>query len=356
MSALAGCGASRRRDRIPAGAAGGDRALHGAVVRDRDSDVRLLATELARNMKASEATRLLCELIEREQHPNVCAAAIDVLTEVGTPEAIPALEKCAARFAGNAVSAVRRLGRDRAHIGRGRLGEMRGSEGSESRSVHITPEEVQRFCEFLYRRTGMSFTEGKRYFIDRRLDDRIAATGSSSFQAYFSLLRADADHEIEHLINSFTVNETYFYREDHQLRCMTSSLLGGITSNKSPGSTIRIWSIPCSTGEEPYSIALWLMENWPEVDNYNIEIVGSDIDTRALKAAAEGIYGDRALMRLSRGIVSRYFTSRRGRQSSDRRGPSRLHRIHPRQPDRRAGYGAVPRFRPDLLPQRPDIF
>lgn len=66
---------------------------------DPDSDVRLLATELARNMKASEATRLLCELIEREQHPNVCAAAIDVLTEVGTPEALPVLEKCAVRFA-----------------------------------------------------------------------------------------------------------------------------------------------------------------------------------------------------------------------------------------------------------------
>ena len=66
---------------------------------DPDSDVRLLATELARNMKASDATRLLCGLIEREQHPNVCAAAIDVLTEVGTPEALPALEKCAVRFA-----------------------------------------------------------------------------------------------------------------------------------------------------------------------------------------------------------------------------------------------------------------
>jgi HEAT repeat protein len=69
------------------------------LLNDSDSDVRLLATELARNMEASEATRLLCDLIEREQHPNVCAAAIDVLTEVGTPAALPALEKCAARFA-----------------------------------------------------------------------------------------------------------------------------------------------------------------------------------------------------------------------------------------------------------------
>jgi chemotaxis protein methyltransferase CheR len=178
---------------------------------------------------------------------------------------------------------------------------------SGTRAVRISPEEVERFCDFLYRRTGMSFSGGKRYFIDRRLEERIAATGSSSFQAYFSLLRADADHEIEYLINSFTVNETYFYREDHQLRCMTSDLLGGTVGQRPPGSTIRIWSIPCSTGEEAYSIALWLMENWPQVDSYNIEIVGSDIDTRALKAAAKGIYGHRALMRLSRGIVDRYF-------------------------------------------------
>jgi HEAT repeat protein len=65
---------------------------------DGDSDVRLLATELARNMKASMATRLLCDLIEHEPHPNVIAAAIDVLTEVGTSEASPVLEKCAVRF------------------------------------------------------------------------------------------------------------------------------------------------------------------------------------------------------------------------------------------------------------------
>lgn len=66
---------------------------------DTDSDVRLLATELARNMPEAAATRALCELIERDPHPNVCAAAIDVLAEVGTPDAIPAIERCAGRFA-----------------------------------------------------------------------------------------------------------------------------------------------------------------------------------------------------------------------------------------------------------------
>ncbi len=153
----------------------------------------------------------------------------------------------------------------------------------------------------------MSFDDNKRYFIDRRLAERIAATGSNSFQSYFAILRSDVEHEIQHLVNAFTVNETYFYREDHQLRCMTGNLLRNVLTRKRTGDSVRIWSIPCSTGEEPYSIAMWLMENWSEVDDHNIEIVASDIDTRALKTAAEGIYGARALMRLSQDVIDRYF-------------------------------------------------
>jgi HEAT repeat protein len=71
-----------------------------ALLHDADSDVRLLATELARNMPAADATRLLSEMLEHEQHANVCGAAIEVLAEVGTPAALPALQACATRFAG----------------------------------------------------------------------------------------------------------------------------------------------------------------------------------------------------------------------------------------------------------------
>jgi chemotaxis protein methyltransferase CheR len=191
---------------------------------------------------------------------------------------------------------------------------MAPPEAPGPRAVHVTQDDVRRLCEFLYRRTGMLFDDNKRYYIDRRLAERITATASGSFPSYFAMLRSDADHEIEHLVNAFTVNETYFYREDHQLRCMTANLLADILTRKKAEDPIRIWSIPCSTGEEPYSIAIWLMENWSEVDKYNIEIVGSDIDTKALKAAAEGIYGARALMRLSREVVDRYFERLEGGQ------------------------------------------
>jgi chemotaxis protein methyltransferase CheR len=172
----------------------------------------------------------------------------------------------------------------------------------------ITETEFRRLCEFLYRRTGMVFTETKRYYVERRVLDRMKATGATSFASYFARLRIDALSEVEQFINAFTVNETYFYRESHQLRCLTADLLTDRVAAARPGDPVRIWSVPCSTGEEPYSIAIWLLENWPPVDSYDVEIVGSDVDTRVLEAARNGLFGKRALMQLPPDVVARYFT------------------------------------------------
>jgi chemotaxis protein methyltransferase CheR len=171
----------------------------------------------------------------------------------------------------------------------------------------ITEDEFRRLCEFVYRRTGMVFTEAKRYYVQRRINDRMQATGSTSFASYFARLRIDMDGEIEQFINAFTINETYFYREEHQLQCLTSDLLRERLRVRPRGTPIRIWSIPCSTGEEPYSIAMWLLENWPEVDTHDVDIVGSDIDTQALDAARTGIFGKRALMHLPPQVIERYL-------------------------------------------------
>ena len=170
----------------------------------------------------------------------------------------------------------------------------------------LTEDEFRRLCEFLYRRTGMVFAEPKRYYVERRVHDRMLSTQADSFESYFSLLRADVHGEIEQFVNAFTVNETYFYREEHQLLCLTSDLLAARVQRKPRGASIRIWSVPCSTGEEPYSIAIWLLENWPHVDEYDIEIVGSDIDTAAVALARQGVYGRRALTRLPPRLMDKY--------------------------------------------------
>lgn len=170
-----------------------------------------------------------------------------------------------------------------------------------------TSAEFARICEFLYRRTGLVFTETKRYYVDRRIADRMSALGMSSVDLYFARLREDVDGEIEKFINAFTVNETYFYREEHQLRCLTEDLLPERLQTKPSGNSIRLWSVPCASGEEPYSLAIWLLENWMEVDRHEIEILGSDIDTHCLEQAQAGAYDARALMRLPPVLIEKYF-------------------------------------------------
>ena len=152
----------------------------------------------------------------------------------------------------------------------------------------------------------MTFGESKRYYIERRLADRMKGSGTGEARAYLRLVESDED-ERQALINAFTINETYFFREDHQLRALSEQILPEIVRTKKPGDLVRIWSLPCSTGDEAYSIAIWLLENWLLVDAYNIEIVGSDIDTATIAAAKEGRYAARALNRLSPELVERYF-------------------------------------------------
>ena len=210
-------------------------------------------------------------------------------------------------------------------------------EKAAGREIGIGDAELRRFRDFFYRRTGMVFSDSQRVYVERRLSDCILAAGSRGFSDHFARLMVEPA-EMERLISAFTVNETYFYREDYQLRCLTSSLLDRIAARKRPGQPIRIWSVPCSTGEEPYSIAIWLLENWPQVDAYDIEIIGSDIDSRVLRAAEAGVYSDRALMRLPRFLVGKYFTPVGDGQYRIDRRTARLHPVQPSQPDRPGRY------------------
>lgn len=179
---------------------------------------------------------------------------------------------------------------------------------SEPPASGFAEEEVTRFQEFFYRRTGIQFGAAKRYFVDRRLQERIQATGAPNLRSYLLALRfEDADGaELQHLINAMTVNETYFYREEYQFRCLSRDLMPTLAQSRM-GERLRIWSLPCSTGEEVYSIALQLVENWPDLAEVEVEITGSDIDTRALGQARQGIYDARAVQNLPEAVLTRHF-------------------------------------------------
>jgi len=173
----------------------------------------------------------------------------------------------------------------------------------------ISDDDFLKFREFFYRKTGIRFEKNKRYFVDKRLLERMAVSGFDIFADYFNRVRFQASgSELQALVNSMTVNETYFYREDYQLKCLALSILPEIAASFSRGDAIKIWSIPCSTGEEPYSIALFLLEYWKDVDDFDVEIVASDIDTAVIQKARLGIYDERALQHVSAETIKKYMT------------------------------------------------
>jgi chemotaxis protein methyltransferase CheR len=173
----------------------------------------------------------------------------------------------------------------------------------------ISSEDFARFADYFYQRTGILFDDSKRYFVDRRLADRIKATDSVDVPAYLRLLRLDiSGREAQTLTNLMTVNETYFFREAYQFSCLTDHLLGEIIRNKRSAEPIRIWSMPCSTGEEAYSIVIHLMERWGAIDSYDVEILASDIDTQVLDQARKGVYSPRSVQSISADLLARYFS------------------------------------------------
>lgn len=175
----------------------------------------------------------------------------------------------------------------------------------------ISQEDFAKFREFFYRKTGIQFDDNKRYFVDKRLVERIEATGSETFRNYFVNLRFQASgDELQQLVNAMTVNETYFFREEYQLKCLVTHMLDDLVRRKTDRSPIRIWSMPSSSGEEPYSIALYLLEYWKGITEWDVELIASDIDTAILKRAEQGVYSPRSVHNLPPKVLEKYFSKR----------------------------------------------
>lgn len=175
-------------------------------------------------------------------------------------------------------------------------------------SISISDDDFQKFREYFYRKTGIQFEPSKRYFVDKRLVERIEATGNADFRAYFTMLRFQASGaELQALVNLMTINETYFFREEYQFHCLVNSILPQVLARKKNDGPIRIWVLPSSSGEEPYSIAMCLLERWADIHNVDVEIISSDIDTKILAQARVGLYSARSVQHVPKPYLQKYF-------------------------------------------------
>jgi chemotaxis protein methyltransferase CheR len=177
----------------------------------------------------------------------------------------------------------------------------------------ISTADFERFRSLFYRKTGIHFEDGKRYFVDKRLYERMKVTGHTTFKSYFTFMRFQASgDEFQNLVNAMTVNETYFFREDYQFSAMTKHIMDELDSIRQPSEDLRIWSVPSSTGEEPYSIAIQLLEYWKGISHRDVEIISSDIDSKVLQAAQKGLYSKRSVQNIPVDIRRKYFVENNG--------------------------------------------
>jgi len=193
----------------------------------------------------------------------------------------------------------------------------------QSRSQNLAlPEGTTALIQSLINeRTGMFFDNGKSDLLIDKLSPLVIERGFGSFLDYYYLLKYDPSAHAEWLnvMNTLSVQETYFWREMDQVHALVKTLVPQWQA-RSGNSTLRIWSAACATGEEPLTIAMALNEaGWFE--RASIEIVASDASSKAIDRARKGVYRERAFRNLPAHLRDRYFE----RDGSDWRVRSDIH-------------------------------
>lgn len=176
--------------------------------------------------------------------------------------------------------------------------------------IKMSDEEFPLLRDLIYNYSGLFFSEDNRYLFERRLSPRLAHRQLLTFHDYYYYLRYDVsrDQELSDIMDILTTNETYFFRESFQLKAFTDEIVPEIAKAKAKqcDKTIRIWSAGCSTGEEPYTIAMLLLDK-PELAGLKIEIIGTDISQRVLHHARKGMYGNSSFRVTEPHYKSRFF-------------------------------------------------
>ncbi|NIQ96663.1 MAG: protein-glutamate O-methyltransferase CheR [Desulfuromonadales bacterium] len=176
--------------------------------------------------------------------------------------------------------------------------------------IPMSDEEFLLLRDFVYQHCGLHFSEDNKYLLEKRLGKRLQAHRLKSFKDYYYFLRYNQkkEQELAEVINALTTNETYFFREDYQLKTFVNEIIPEVVARRQrEGSRkLRVWSAGCSSGEEAYTIAMLLLEK-PELAGWDIDIIGTDISQRVLGIARSGIYGQPSFRSTESAYLQKYF-------------------------------------------------
>jgi chemotaxis protein methyltransferase CheR len=170
----------------------------------------------------------------------------------------------------------------------------------------LSEETFNRFKDFIHRETGIFMRESKKILVSNRLRKRLVALGMRCYDEYYRFLTKTEEgmRELPYFIDAVSTNETYFYRGDNQFEALKKTILPELFRKRN---RIRVWSAGCSTGEEPYTIAIMMHAAAEGVWCGEMEIVGTDISTEVIDRAMRGVYSGRSLKFVPPFIMEKYL-------------------------------------------------
>ncbi len=179
---------------------------------------------------------------------------------------------------------------------------------TENKALTLPDDVFHLFRDLMYAQSGVVLDEHAKYFVENRLLHSVRRLQLDSFRDYYFYLKYDRkkNEELANVIDLLTIHETYFFREEQQLKSFSEEILPEIASQKKNAKSLRIWSAGCSTGEEPYTISMMIQEK-PEFKDWAIEIFATDISQRVLQSARRGIYQPLAFRSTDPKYLSKYF-------------------------------------------------
>jgi chemotaxis protein methyltransferase CheR len=179
------------------------------------------------------------------------------------------------------------------------------------KSMKMTQEEFVMIRDFIHEKAGIFFAENKMYLVQNRLEKRMAELAMKSVRDYFYHVKYDVSQkEFNRLMVLMTTNETSFFRNEPQLLCFSDEVLPLLVEQKIQAGgprRIKIWSAGCSTGEEPYTLAILILERLKSLAGWNVEIIANDISEDVLQKARKGEYSGITLRNVKPDILSRYY-------------------------------------------------
>lgn len=171
----------------------------------------------------------------------------------------------------------------------------------------LTSEEFDVLRSHLARAAGLSFDDSRRESMAYSVAERLRGTGAADVASYLGLLTDPTESQL--LLDEVTIQETHFFRNPPQVRALRDHVVPELLRYaEAHGRRLRIWSAGCSTGEEPYTLAMVLRELLPNTQGWDVKVIATDISARALEAARRGCYGDRAVKMASPQDLARFFT------------------------------------------------